>query len=78
MGLTVFHSPGHSSSYPEQSSGEAISWEMGLRESSLCWSLIVATGEAAQTCKAELPSDADCPMLQIVFLSAACQVQMLQ
>lgn len=72
VGLTAFHSPGHSSSYPEQSSGAAIPWEMGL-SGALCWNLTVATGEEAQTCKADLPSDANCSVLQVVFLSAECR-----
>ena len=69
VGLTASHSPDHTSSYPEHSAGAAIPLEMGLRGSSLCWS--VAAGEEAWTCKVDLPSDADCSMLEVVFLSAA-------
>ncbi|CAN8191991.1 unnamed protein product, partial [Coccothraustes coccothraustes] len=73
VALRACHSPGHSSNYPEQSSGAAIPWGTGLSGSSLCWSLTVATGEEAQTCEADLASDADCSTLQ-----AVSEVQMLQ
>lgn len=56
---------------------EQPNWEMGLTGSSLCWSLTVATAEEAQTCKADLPSDADCSMLQVVS-ECSLQLQMLQ
>lgn len=37
----------------------------------------MATAEEAQTCKADLPSDADCSMLQVVS-ECSLQLQMLQ
>lgn len=56
---------------------EQPNWEMGLTGSSLCCSLTEATAEEAQTCKTDLPSGADCSMLQVVS-ECSMQVQMLQ
>lgn len=56
---------------------EQPNWEMGLTGSPLCWSLTVATAEEAQACKADLLSDANCSMLQVVP-ECSMQVQMLQ
>lgn len=52
-------------------------WETGLSGFSLCWSLTVATGEEAQTCKADPTSNANCSMLEVVS-ECSMQVQMLQ
>lgn len=71
VALGACHSPGHSSSYPEQSSGAATPSGTGLSGSALCCSLAEATGEEAQTGEDDLASDLAAPRCRLSFVHHA-------